>query len=107
MVGVGTTGDTIGIETEGSSTTTTPTSRIAERSLIAIISIRLERTSITAVEVLSGGRGGFCRPPPRAPGRDPPPSPRSTHGGVVGGAHIPGRAPSAGAVDGRGYPAAG
>jgi hypothetical protein len=56
MAGVGTTGDTIGITTGESNTTTTPISQIAGRSSIAITSIRVERTSITPVEVWAGMR---------------------------------------------------
>src|SRR5260370_41354406 len=46
--GVGTTGDTIGITKGGSSTTTTPISRIAGPSSIAIVFMRVDRTSIMA-----------------------------------------------------------
>jgi hypothetical protein len=58
--GVGTIGDTIGITTEESSTTTTHTFRIAGPSSIVIVLIRVERSSIMArifmAEVLAGVR---------------------------------------------------
>ena len=67
--GVGTIGDTIGTTTGEWSTTTTRTFRIAERSSIAVISIRIERTSIAvpilAAEVLTAIRAfmGATREP--------------------------------------------